>query len=195
MRLPGWITAVLGLAAGGALVVLLPEETIFHAPQTRDAAAEATGERWACAMMDFIGTKPGDCPVCGMTLQKVTAGELTREQRRRMGIELTTISEGPATAVIRAYGAVRYDDRTARAVVARVAGRIVSRHAGTLHAGTIVAPGDPLIELYSPEVFAAQGELAAALKLGNTAAANALTERFRRWNLEAVAQAIFAGND
>jgi len=195
MRLPGLITAALGFAAGGALVALLPAETLFHAPTSRDAAAEATGERWACAMMDFIGSRPGDCPVCGMTLQKVTAGELNREQRRRMGIELTTVTEGPATAVIRAYGAVRYDDRTARAVVARVSGRIVSRHAGMLHAGTIVAPGEPLIELYSPEAYAAQGELAAAIKLGNTAAANAITERFRRWNLEAVAQAILAGNE
>jgi len=195
MRFPGWITAALGLAAGGGLVALLPAHLVFTTPAAEAGAGEATGERWACAMMDFIGNKPGDCPVCGMKLQKVTAGELNREQRRRMGIELATITEGPATAVVRAYGAVRYDDRTARAVVARIGGRIVARHAGTLHAGTIVAAGDPLLELYSPEGYAAQGELAAAIRLGNTAAANALTERFRRWNLEAVAQAILAGHE
>lgn len=195
MRFPGWITAALGLAAGGGLVALLPEQSLFRAPVARDAAAEATGERWACAMMDFIGSRPGDCPVCGMTLQKVTVGELSREQRRRMGIELTTVAEGPATAVIRAYGTVRYDDRTARAIVARIGGRIVARHAGTLHAGTIVAPGDPLIDLYSPEAFVAQSELAAALAVGNTASAAAAVERLRRWNLESLAQAILAGND
>lgn len=195
MRLPRWSVAVLGLLAGGGLVALLPEHVVFTSPAARSVGEAATGERWACAMMDYIGTKPGDCPVCGMELQKVTAGELTREQRRRMGIELTTVTEGPATAVVRAYGVVRYDDRTSRAVVARVAGRIVRRHAGTLHAGTLVAAGDPLIDLYSPEAFAAQGELAAAIKLGNTAAAHALVERFRRWNLEAVAQAIEAGNE
>ena len=195
MRLPGWIPAVLGLVAGGGVVALLPEHVVFTSPASEAAAETSTGERWACAMMDYIGNKPGDCPVCGMRLQKVTAGELNREQRRRMGIELATVAEGPATAVVRAYGAVRYDDRTARAVVARVPGRIVRRHAGTLHAGTIVSAGDPLIDLYSPEAFAAQGELAAAIKLGNTAAATALAERFRRWNLEAVAQAVMAGND
>ena len=194
MRLPGWAPAVAGLVLGATVVALLPDHLVFTSPTAQAAREEATGERWACAMMDYIGTKPGDCPVCGMELQKVTAGELNREQRRRMGIELATVVEGPATAVVRAYGAVRYDDRTARAVVARVAGRVVARHAGTLHAGTLVAPGDPLVDLYSPEAFAAQGELAAALKLGNSAAASALTERFRRWNLEAVAQAVLAGN-
>ena len=194
MRLSPWMSAALGLVLGAGVVALLPGRLVF-APPAALVDDGGTGERWACAMMDYIGNKPGDCPVCGMELQKVTAGELNREQRRRMGVEITAVTEGPATAVVRAYGIVRYDDRTARAVVARVAGRIVARHAGTLHAGTLVAPGDPLVDLYSPEAYAAQGELAAALRLGNTAAAHALTERFRRWNLEAVAQAIHAGNE
>ncbi len=194
MRIARWMPAVAGLVLGAGLVALLPRDVIFTSPASEEAADGPTGERWACAMMDYIGTKPGDCPVCGMKLQKVTAGELNREQRRRMGIELETITKGTATAVVRAYGTVRYDDRTAHAVVARVAGRIVARHAGTLHAGTLVAQGDPLIDLYSPEAYAAQGELAAAVKLGNSAAVDALTEAFRRWNLEAVAQAILAGN-
>lgn len=195
MRVAGWIPAVAGLVLGAGVVALLPRQVIFTSPAAESAADAPTGERWACAMMDYIGSKPGDCPVCGMKLQKVTAGELNREQRRRMGIELATVTEGPATAVVRAYGTVRYDDRTARAIVARVAGRIVARHAGTLHAGTLVSAGDPLVDLYSPEAFAAQGELAAALRLGNAPAVDALTERFRRWNLEAVAQAILAGNE
>ncbi len=195
MRFPGWITAVLGLAAGAGLVALLPGPVIFVSPAERSGADEATGERWACAMMDYIGNRPGDCPVCGMTLARVTAGELNREQRRRMGIELSTITEGPAVAVVRAYGVVRYDDRTARAVVARVSGRIVSRHPGTLHAGTIVAPGDPLVELFSSEAYVAQSELAAALAIGNTASAEAAVERLRRWNLESLAQAVLAGNE
>jgi Cu(I)/Ag(I) efflux system membrane fusion protein len=144
-------------------------------------------------MMDFISNKPGDCPVCGMEMGLVTAGELTREQTRRLGLETSKISDGPATAVIRAYGAVRYDDRTASAVVARVPGRVVRRHAGALHEGTMVKVGDPLVDLYSSEAFTAQAELAAAAKLSDTAARAALIGRFERWNLRPVADAILAG--
>jgi membrane fusion protein, copper/silver efflux system len=46
-------------------------------------------------MMDFIGNRPGDCPVCGMKMARVTAGELTREQQRRMGVELAQVTDGP----------------------------------------------------------------------------------------------------
>lgn len=187
--------AVLGLAAGAASVALIPSRLLFSVAATSDGGAEAglTGERWACPMMDFIGSKPGDCPVCGMKMTKVTAGELTREQQRRMGVQLTRIATGPAVATVRAYGTVRYDDRTLQVLLPRVAGRIVKRHEAALHAGTLVQPGAPVVDLYSPEVFAAQGELAAAVKLGDASAVRALTERFDRWNLSAVARAVVAG--
>ncbi len=189
-----WMTAVGGLIAGVATIALLPERTLFTAiarPEAADAAAP--GERWACPMMDFIGTKPGDCPVCGMKMAKVTAGELTREQQRRMGVELVRVTEGPATATVRAYGAVRYDDRTLQVVIPRVAGRVVKRHPAALHPGTLVQAGDPVVDLYSPEAFAAQGELAAAVTLGDAHTLSALLQRFMRWNLASLAEAVVAG--
>ncbi len=188
-----WLVALAGLALGAGIVALLPEATLFHHRDPHAEHAGNTGERWACPMMDFIGTKPGDCPVCGMKLQPVTSGQLTREQQRRMGIETSTVIEGPATAVIRAYGAVRYDDRTAQVVVARVAGRIVKRHPAALHIGTLVKAGDPLIDVYSPDTFALQGELAAAVKLGDQPVIQALSQRLERLNLAHVAQAIVKG--
>jgi Cu(I)/Ag(I) efflux system membrane fusion protein len=187
------MTAVAGLAAGAALLALLPDETLFSHQPPAESAAAPTGERYACPMMDFIGNRPGDCPVCGMRMTKVTAGELTAEQQRRMGVELVKVSEGPATATVRAYGTVRFDDRTLQIVVPRVAGRVVKRHPAALHAGEIVAAGAPVVDLYSPEVFAAQGELAAAVKLADAHTIHALIERFMRWNLPAVGAAIVSG--
>src|SRR5687768_17732863 len=193
MRWNPWITVVAGLAIGAGIVAVLPEDTLFsHADRAADLASN-TNERWACPMMDFIGHKPGPCPVCGMQLQKVTSGELTREQQRRMGIETTIVTEGLATAVVRAYGAVRYDDRTAEVVVARVAGRIVKRHPAALHMGTLVEAGDPVVDLYSPDTFALQGELAAAVKLGDQPVIHALTQRLERLNLGQLGQAILNG--
>ncbi len=195
MTFKPWIAGLVGLCAGAALIMILPADSLFRTSEPHAAAVAATsGERWACAMMDFIGNAPGDCPVCGMKLTKVTAGELSSEQTRRLGLQTSKVIEGPAVATIRAYGAVRYDDRTARPVIPRLAGRVVKRYAGALHPGTFVQVGEPLIDLYSPEAYAAQGELAAAVKLGDASTINALTERFERWNLAAVAEAIVNGS-
>jgi Cu(I)/Ag(I) efflux system membrane fusion protein len=192
MRWSPLLSATAGLAAGALLLTLLPEALLF-APAPEAAGTGTTGTRYACPMMDFIGRRPGDCPVCGMRMAPVEAGELSREQQQRMGLELVRVTEGPATATLRAHGIARYDERTFQAVVPRVAGRIVRRHPAALHPGTVVQAGDPVVDLFSPEVFAAQGELAAALKLADAHAIHALVERFLRWQLPAVAQAVIAG--
>lgn len=195
MRLSPLVLATAGLVLGAAAVALLPQSALFHVPHEHDHSAEsATGERWACPMMDFIGNKPGDCPVCGMKMTKVTAGELTLEQQRRMDIALAQVVEGHARPIVRAYGTVRYDDRTLQVVIPRVAGRIVKRHNATRHVGTLVNVGDPIVDLYSPEAFAAQGELAAAVSLGDQSTITAIRDRFERWNLANVAEAILNGS-
>lgn len=178
---------------GAVVIALVPRDALFAVTAPADAAAVTTGERWACPMMDFIGNQPGNCPVCGMKMTRVTAGELTREQQRRMGLELTTVTSGPARGLVRAYGAVRYDDRTLQVVIPRIAGRIVKRHPAALHMGSDVAAGAPVVDVYSAETFAAQGELAAAVKLGDQLVVRALSDRFERWNLGDVARAIVAG--
>ncbi len=186
------ITVVLGLLLGSVAIYAVPDHSFF-VRSARLADEGPTAERWACPMMDFIGTHPGACPVCGMQLKLVTAGELSREQAKRMGVQLTTVAEGPAMVTIRAYGAVRYDQRTELMVVARVKGRVVKRYDGALHPGVMVQAGDPLVDLYSAEVFVAQSELVNAIKLGNKDLVTSITERFARVNLAYVAEAIVHG--
>src|SRR5688572_5224337 len=194
MRFSPLIVGLVGILVGAGVVLLLPRDALFTTSEVHDQTAEvAVGERWACPMMDFIGNRPGNCPVCGMKMTKVTAGELTREQQRRMDVRLTKVIEGPARAVVRAYGAVRYDDRTLRVVIPRVAGRIVKRHDAVRHVGTMVEAGEPVVDLYSPDLFGAQGELAAAVKLGDQPIIRALTDRFERWNLSNIARSILDG--
>ena len=195
--LPSWVVTLVGLAAGAATVALLPSSTLFQTAaghQHADAAsAPVAGARWACPMMDFIGTKPGDCPVCGMVMTQVVASELTSEQTRRMGLETSVATLGPATATVRAYGAAEYDHRFTRLVIPRVAGRIVKRFEATYGCCEEVEAGAPVVELYSPELIAAQGELQAALKLNEPTLIASLRERFVRWHLAEVADAIVAG--
>lgn len=191
---PGLIIASAGLALGALGVAVTPSRWLFVPPISADADVEP-GVRWACAMMDYIADRRGDgiCPVCGMDLQPITAGALTQEQRRRMELQTSPVSEGHAEVTIRAYGAARFDQRGAQVVVPRIAGRVVSRHAGALHHGTTIAVGDPLLDLYSPQALAAQGELAAAVAARDERLVEALRQRFARWNLLAVAEAVIGG--
>ncbi len=188
---PTLLTASLGLLLGVASIYAVPGHVFFIPAQQHDDGP--TGERWACAMMDYIGTKPGTCPVCGMALNRVTAGEITREQARRMGVQLATIAEGPALVTVRASGSAEYDHRLTKVVIPRLAGRIVRRHQATAGCCQEVAAGEPVIDLYSPEAFQAQNELQAALKLGDERLIASLNQRFARWNLAPVAAAIVAG--
>lgn len=183
-----------GLIAGAGLVALLPADALFQKPGAQASSPEAGGgERWACPMIDFIGNKPGPCPVCGMAMTRVTAGELTAEQARRLGLKTSPVVLGPAVATVHAYGAAEYDHRFTTVVIPRVAGRIVKRYEAASGLRQEVDAGAPVIELYSPEVIAAQGELQAAGKLGDAVLAAGLRERFVRWNLGEVADAILAG--
>jgi Cu(I)/Ag(I) efflux system membrane fusion protein len=191
-RWPAWLAAILGLACGMAAIFAVPAERFFATAMVGDTSP-ASGERWACPMLDFVGTKPGKCPVCGMTLQRVTAGELSPAQAKRMGVQLTTVQAKSAVVTVHAYGAVRYDERTTQVVLARVAGRVVKRHGGALHPGLMVKVGEPLIDLYSPELFTLQAELAAAIRLHDQDLITALGERFQRLNLAHVAEAISQG--
>src|SRR5688572_27650273 len=146
MRSPALIFAAAGLALGAGLIAVLPRDALFSVSGQHDHAAEAAvpGERWACPMMDFIGNKPGDCPVCGMKMTKVTAGELTREQQRRMDVQLARVTEGPAVITVRAYGAADYDHRYTTVVIPRVGGRIMKRHQATAGCCEEVAAGAPI---------------------------------------------------
>ena len=192
-RIPPLLLALAGLAPGATTVALLPARLLFTAPEAPTASTGEPGARYACPMMDFIGQAPGPCPVCGMEMTKVTAGELTREQQRRMGLETVTIAAGPAVVPVRASGLIDYDHRFTAVVVPRVPGRVVKRHEPTWGCCERVAAGAPIVDLFSPEAFAAQGELLAARRLGDEAAVRALRERLVRWNLADVADAILAG--
>ena len=192
---PTLITAAVGLAIGVLAITLTPSTALFLQDSITAQADSDSGERWACPMLDFIGTHAGSCPVCGMKMERMTAGEITREQRARMGVETATVLHGPAAVTVHASGSAEYDHRYTGLVIPRVPGRIVKRHEATYGCCTVVAAGEPVIELYSPEVFRAQAELQTAVKLGDQSLVASIRQRFVRWNLTTVADAVIAGGE
>lgn len=192
---PLLITAAAGLAVGMLAITLTPATTLFVPDAVAQAGDGDSGERWACPMLDFIGTHAGTCPVCGMKMERMTAGEITREQRARMGVETTTVTSGHALVTIRASGSAEYDHRYTDIVIPRVSGRIVARRDATFGHRTVVAAGEPIIDLYSPEAFRAQAELQTAVKLADKSLIENLRQRFVRWNLTPVADAVIKGGE
>ena len=124
------VTALVGGIAGAAIVAWLPASSLFLPAANPLVDAAASQDRWACPMLCFIAPHPGSCPVCGMTMERMTADKLTHEQQARMEIETVTVTQGPAVVTVRAAGTATYDHRYTTAVISRVAGRIVKRHGG-----------------------------------------------------------------
>jgi Cu(I)/Ag(I) efflux system membrane fusion protein len=132
------------------------------------AAATACGddEGSISATDDESGAVSGMKGMDGMAMDMDTEGgtiRLTREQMRTFGVTFDTIAVRSLDRTIRAVGLVDFDE-TRMAYVAPKFGGFVER----LHVdfeGKPVSRGQPLLEIYSPELVSAQEELLLARRL------------------------------
>ncbi|MCC5829142.1 MAG: efflux RND transporter periplasmic adaptor subunit [Phycisphaeraceae bacterium] len=108
------------------------------------------------------------CPYCGMSLIPVRADDDDEDDqlpRLRLGeraLALLQLQVQPAewrdiTVPVRLFGQIAYDETRLKTVTAWVPGRIERLHID--FTGATVGQGDPLFDLYSPELIAAQEEL------------------------------------
>lgn len=88
---------------------------------------------------------------------------ITIDARRRqsLGIKLDAVTERELTVEIRAAGRVAYDETRRVDVSARFAGFVRAIHAD--FTGQAVRRGEPLFDIYSPELWSAQQEYLQAL--------------------------------
>jgi membrane fusion protein, copper/silver efflux system len=143
------------------------------------AAAGPAGQsdiEYFCPMHPHVvRPEPGNCPICGMPLSKRKRGEtvklpegvLTRVQFTPFriaqgGIRTSPVEWKPLEREISTVGFVDYDERRLARITARFPGRVESLAVD--FTGTRVEKGRPLATLYSPEVFAAEESLLAAVR-------------------------------
>jgi Cu(I)/Ag(I) efflux system membrane fusion protein len=140
------------------------------------AGRKEVSRLWTCGMHpQVIQEEPGFCPICGMELTPLEIGaggkpgsaepELTAVTIdpvvvQNMGVRVATVSEGPLRATIRAAGFVVEAEPNQHDVNLRVSGWIERLHADT--EGMHIERGDPLFDLYSPELQVGVEELIAA---------------------------------
>jgi RND family efflux transporter MFP subunit len=137
--------------------------------------ANATKTLYTCGMHpQIIQDHPGNCPICGMKLTPVrkqdasaTAAEASSiiavdpSTIQTMGIRTAEVARGPLRRLIRTVANVDYDETALADVTTKYKGWIEKLYVDAT--GALVNPGDPLFEIYSPELYGAQTEYLAAL--------------------------------
>ena len=78
-----------------------------------------------------------------------------------MGIRTAEVTRGPLRRLIRTVANVDYDETALADVTTKYKGWIEKLYVDAT--GALVNPGDPLFEIYSPELYSAQTEYLAAL--------------------------------
>jgi RND family efflux transporter MFP subunit len=135
---------------------------------------------YTCGMHpQVIQDKPGNCPICGMKLTPVrkeggavqtnagvSAISIDPVTMQNMGIRTTEVVRGPLRRTIRTVANVDYDETTLLDITTKFKGWIEKLHANAT--GHLVNPGDPLFDIYSPELYSAQVEYVLALNQTST---------------------------
>lgn len=120
---------------------------------------------------NYISDKPGKSPM-GMDLVPVYADEEEAPSAhtiridpvtiQNMGIRTSVVERGPLVKTIRTIGRVDYDEQRVTFVDTKFSGWIESLHVD--ETGEPVDKGEPLFDVYSPELYAAQEEYLAAVR-------------------------------
>ena len=113
--------------------------------------------------------EPGNCPICGMKLVKKnvsvsgSSGQVSIDPvtAQNMGIQSFGVKTMKLTRTVRAVGTITYDERLVSSVTTKISGWAEKLYVD--FTGQDVKKGDPLIEIYSPELVSTQEEYLEAL--------------------------------
>ncbi|MFV1958123.1 MAG: efflux RND transporter periplasmic adaptor subunit [Planctomycetota bacterium] len=138
---------------------LVPAPTMGSKP----ASAERKVKYWRSSMdPTFVSKEPGKDNM-GMDLVPVYEGDAEAEAGTvvvdsgvvlQMGVRTAVLARGPLVRRIRTVGNVTYDEETLGTVTMKLGGWVEKLHVNKT--GQMVKVGDPLFEVYSKELEAAQ---------------------------------------
>jgi Cu(I)/Ag(I) efflux system membrane fusion protein len=117
----------------------------------------------------YTSDKPGKSPDCGMDLVPVYEGEndvqgikIDPVTVQNIGVKTEEIVKRRLTKVIRTVGKVDYDERRVYSVNTKIMGWVERLEVD--YTGKLVRKGEPLMELYSPELVSTQEEFLQSLQ-------------------------------
>jgi len=176
--------------------------------------ASASGIEHFCPMHpSVVQDEPGSCPICGMPLARRKKGEkaelpegvtarISLDPARivQAGIRTVEIGYAPLAQSLTTVGNVAFDERRLANIASKVPGRSRVETLYADYTGKVVKAGEPLAELYNPELAQAVQELLLARRSERasvppqTGAARALlgdridmvrlsSEKLKRWGI------------
>lgn len=142
----------------------------------RDASQQASAEaRYHCPMHPtYTSDRPGTCPICNMDLEPIpavgagdhaahsgdvpglTGVTIEPERIQRIGVRTAVAERQPLGATLDLVAIVAPDESKLRRIQLRVAGWVRELHVN--RTGETVRAGQPLLSLYSPELFQSESE-------------------------------------
>ncbi len=163
----------------------MPGMEMDHQHTSAQGSTQASRDVYTCPMdPDVQSDKPGKCPKCGMDLVKKTSTvepskpesakptpgdepqasslpgaavvHAEAERADMAGVRTTAATSDAVVSEIRAVGTVVADETRVRHVTTKVGGWIEKLYVNA--DGQFVKAGQPLFELYSPELLASQEE-------------------------------------
>ena len=138
---------------------------------------------YTCGMHpQVIQDHPGNCPICGMKLTPIRGGAgwqnhpsnaansaaiaVDAATMQNMNLRTAEVQRGPLRKTIRTVGAIDYNETALAEVTTKFKGWIEKLNVDAT--GQLVHQGEPMFEIYSPELYSAEVEFLQALKFGAT---------------------------
>lgn len=142
---------------------------------------------YTCGMHPWIiQDHPGNCPICGMKLEPVhstakaagaSAIAIDPATIQLMNIRTTTVGRGPLRRTIRTVGTIDYNETALADVTTKFKGWIEKLNVDST--GELVHRGEPLFEIYSPELYSAEAEYLAVANATNNSGSSILRDAAR----------------
>lgn len=145
--------------------------------QTQAVANQSAqpAEYYTCPMHPSVRSdKPGACPICHMTLVKVSATRehtnssqgresvtVSASEQIRANVSTATVESKVLTKEIMAVGKIDLAEPNTQQITSRFGGRIERLFVSFV--GQKIRAGDPVAEIYSPDAVASQREFLVAL--------------------------------
>lgn len=168
--------AILILAAIGTAGYFAWTKWIHPTGEKSAATLDSNIDYYHCGMHPWITSdKPGKCPICGMDLTPVYKNNAKNSEgivsidpvmEQNIGVKTEMVTKRKLTHTIRTTGRVDYDETKQTVITTKFSGYIEKLYVD--YTGKSIQQGQPLFEIYSPELVAAQQEYLQAIRYKGT---------------------------
>lgn len=171
-----FLMVIVGLVAGSWESIMNRVDR-WRRPSVAGESVESKEFEYYCGMHpNIVRAEPGKCPICGMPLtkrartthrQELPEGVLAQVQLTPLKVRMGRIETSPVEfrvlkRELRTVGIVDYDETRRAFISARIRARVDKLLVN--YVGQKVRKGDPLAEVYAPDLLVAQGELLNSVK-------------------------------